>query len=103
MCNLQINSKCRRFKKEDNTVKKSICTSMLKLAEKIASEGGCINRIYNKDSIVYDRINNDLFIYKTHGANNIQLRIVYGYKLIGGEDFLYIVDYAVKKRMTKSI
>lgn len=101
MCTIKINSRCKQYKKEDKTTLKSIYSSLQRLSEKISSENSDINRIYNNDNIIYDRINDQIFIYKTHGINNIQLRLVYGYEENDNDAIIYLIDYAVKKKNDK--
>ena len=101
MCTIKINARCKQYKKEDKMTLKSIYSSLQRLSEKISSENSDINRIYNNDNIIYDRINDQIFIYKTHGINNIQLRLVYGYEKKGNESIIYLLDYAVKKKNDK--
>lgn len=98
---IKVNTKCKQYKKEDQMTKKSINMILEKLAYKIIAERKDINSIYNNDSIVYDRINDSIFIYKAHGANNIQLRIIYGFEMNNGDYILYLIDYVNKKKNDK--
>ena len=81
--------------------KKSINMILERLVNKILSEGKDINSIYNNDSIVYDRINDSIFVYKAHGVNNAQFRIVYGFEMNNGNPVLYMIDYVNKKKNDK--
>ena len=78
--------------------KKSINIILEKLALKILSVDKDINSIYNNDNIIYDRINNDIFVYKAHGVNNTQFRIVYGFEINNGNPVIYLIDYVNKKK-----
>lgn len=101
MCTIKINTKCKQYKKEDKMTQKSINSSLMRLSSKIAAEGGKVQAIFNTDSVVYDRINDQMYIYKAHGVNNIQLRIVYSYEKVNGESVVYLIDYTVKKSNDK--
>jgi len=101
MTSIRVNTKCKQYKKEDQMTKKSINTILEKLAHKIIAEGKEINSIYNNDSIVYDRINDSIFIYKAHGINNAQFRIIYGFEMNNGNPVLYLIDYVNKKKNDK--
>lgn len=101
MTSIRVNTKCKQYKKEDQMTKKSINMILERLANKILSEGKDINSIYNNDSIVYDRINDSIFVYKAHGVNNTQFRIVYGFEMNNGNPVLYMIDYVNKKKNDK--
>lgn len=98
---IKINSKCKQYKKENKTMQRSLCKSLEHLVDKIEAEGSNINKIYNNDSIIYDRINDHIFIFKTHGRDNTQLRIVYSFEYKHGDSILYLLDYANKKKNDK--
>lgn len=98
---IKINSKCKQYKKENRTVQRSLYKSLEHLVDKIEAEGSDINKIYNNDSIIYDRISDQVFIYKTHGRDNTQLRIVYSFEYKNGTSILYLLDYANKKKNDK--
>ena len=98
---IKISSKCKQYKKEDKTVQRSLYKSLEHLVDKIEAEGSDINKIYNNDSIIYDRISDQIFIYKTHGRDNTQLRIVYSFEYKNGTSVLYLLDYANKKKNDK--
>lgn len=98
---IKISSKCKQYKKENKTAQRSLCKSLEHLVDKIEAEGSNINKIYNNDSIIYDRINDHIFIFKTHGRDNTQLRIVYSFEHIHGDSILYLLDYANKKKNDK--
>ncbi len=57
-------------------------------------------KIYNDDKIKYDKHGDELFTYKCQKAN-VQLRILYGYKVIHNEPIFLVADYAVKKKNNK--
>ncbi|MBQ8540105.1 MAG: hypothetical protein IJ435_01390 [Clostridia bacterium] len=102
MTSIMINTKCKQYKKDDKATRRSINELAEKLIRKINSENcSDINEIFNNDSIVYDRLNNELFIFKGHGVNNTQIRMVYGYKSEGKDSVLYLVDYTSKKSNNK--
>ena len=98
MVSIRINTKCKQYKKEDQMTKKSINIILERLAHKILSEGKDINSIYNNDSIIYDRINDNIFVHKAHGVNNTQFRIVYGFEINNGNPVIYLIDYTNKKK-----
>lgn len=98
---IKINSKCKQYKKEDKAVRRALIRSLQQLGNRIEAEGVDINKIYNNDSIIYDRINDHIFIFKTHGADNTQLRIVYSFEYRHGDSVLYLIDYANKKKNDK--
>ena len=98
---IKINAKCKQYKKEDKTVQRSLYKALKHLVDKIEAQGSDLNKIYNNDSIIYDRINDQVFIYKTHGKDNTQLRCVYSYENKNGISVLYILDYTNKKRNDK--
>ena len=98
MVTIKINDKCKQYKKEDQMTKKSINMILERLAQKILSEGKDINSIYNKENIIYDRINDSIFLYKAHGINNAQFRIVYGFEIDNGIPVIYLIDYTNKKK-----
>lgn len=65
MTSIMINTKCKQYKKEDKATRKSINELAKKLIQKIDSENcSDINEIFNNDSIVYDRLNNELLFSK---------------------------------------
>ncbi len=97
MIKIMVNKKCKQYSKADSTTKRSIDTGLVKLSEKISSCGSNINCIFNTDSIVYDRINSEIFVYKCHGINNTQLRLIYGAKQKGNDLEIYLVDFVNKK------
>lgn len=102
MTSIMVNTKCKQYKKDDKATRKSINELAKKLIQKIDSENCAnVNEIFNNDSIVYDRLNNELFIFKGHGVNNTQIRMVYGYKSEGKDSVLYLVDYTSKKSNNK--
>lgn len=101
MCAIKINAKCKQYRKEDQLTQRSINSSLARLSLKIAAEGGNVQNIFNTDSVIYDRINDQIYIYKAHGVNNIQLRIVYAYEKINGEPIIYLIDYTIKKSNDK--
>ena len=102
MTTIKIDSKTnRRFTKESATLQRSLKKSLGNLIYKLDSEGNEPNKIYNNESIVYDRINDHIYIFKAHGTNNLQLRIVYGYEKMKKDSTLYFIDYAVKKKNNK--
>lgn len=82
------------FFKENSATQRKICTILKKLEEKLHNYDD-INKVFNDDSIVYDRINKEIFIYKSSGT--IQYRFVYGYY----EHKLYLIDYFMKKKNNK--
>lgn len=82
------------FFKEDTNTQRNICTILKKLEEKLHNYDD-VNKVFNDDSIVYDRINHEIFIYKSSG--NIQYRFVYGYQY----SQLYLIDYFSKKKNNK--
>lgn len=98
MISIKINDKCKQYKKEDQMTKKSINMILERLAQKILSEGKDINSIYNRENIIYDRINDSIFLYKAHGINNTQFRIVYGFEINNGNPVIYLIDYTNKKK-----
>ena len=101
MVSIKINTKCKQYKKEDQMTKKSINIILKRLINKILSEGKDINSIYNNRSIIYDRINDDILMYKAHGVNNAQFRIVYGIEINNENIILYMIDYVNKKKNNK--
>ena len=101
MNEIKVNTKCKQYKKEDKTTQKAINALLERLLMKINAEGKDVNGIYNNDSIIYDRINKSFFLYKAHGANNTQLRIVYAFERKGENSILYLIDYVVKKKNDK--
>ena len=98
---IKINTKCKLYKKEDQMTKKSINIILKKLVYKIIAERKDINSIYNNDSIIYDRINDNIFIYKAHGVNNLQFRIIYGFEINNNNYILYLIDYIIKNKNNK--
>ena len=88
---IKINTKCKLYKKEDQMTKKSINIILKKLVYKIIAERKDINSIYNNDSIIYDRINDNIFIYKAHGVNNLQFRIIYGFEINNNNKVIIIL------------
>lgn len=102
MTSIMINTKCKQYKKDDKATRKSINELAEKLIRKIDSENcSDVNDIFNNDAIVYDRLNSELFIFKGHGVNNTQIRMVYGYKSDENGAVLYLVDYTSKKSNNK--
>ena len=97
MC-VKVYEKCKPFKKADRSMQKCIYERLIRLEDKIVSTGYTdVNLIFSDDSITYDRISKDLFVYKTHGPNNQQIRVVYGYD---GSN-IYLVDFVNKKANNK--
>lgn len=96
-----INCKCD-YKKADSIMKKSICDNMSKLNEKLSTLGVVdVNRVFNNDAITYDRVNNQMFIYKGRGYNGIQLRIVYAAVYCNSGIEFYVIDYISKTKNNK--
>lgn len=100
MCKIKVNIRCKQFKKADKSTKKIICKSLIKLYRKIEANGNDVSKIYNNEDITHDRINKELYIYKTHGIDNTQLRLVYSYD--NPQDTIYLVDYVNKKQNNKN-
>ena len=100
MCTYMVNTKCKSFKKADKVIKQAIIGSLIRLSERLESNQKEINTIFNNDSIVYDRITDEIFIFKAR-SNKIQLRIVYACKLLGSEYTIYLIDYSLKKENNK--
>lgn len=98
---IMIYTKCKPWKKLDKRDKKSVITNLSKLAAKIESYNCDINRIFNADSITYDRINDSIFICKAHSADNKQLRVVYGIVRKENNDALCMIDFTFKKKNNK--
>ena len=97
MC-VKVYEKCKPFKKADRAMQKCIYERLIRLEDKIVSTGYTdVNLIFSDDSITYDRISDELYIYKTHGRDNQQIRIVYGYD---GSN-IYLVDFVNKKANNK--
>lgn len=96
-----INCKCD-YKKADSTMKKSIFDNMVRLNEKLSTlHITDINQVFNNDGITYDRINSQLYLYKGHGCNGIQLRIVYAAIHNDSGIEFYVVDYISKTKNNK--
>ena len=91
------------FFKESVEVRKAIIDSIYDLYTRIQlyqSQNIEFDKIYNDDKIKYDKNGNELFTYKCQKAN-VQLRILYGYKIIHKEPVFLIADYAIKKKNNK--
>ncbi len=96
-----INCKCD-YKKADSIMKKSICDNMSKLNEKLSTLGIVdVNQVFNNDAITYDRVNNQMFIYKGRGCNGLQLRIVYAAIYCDSGIEFYVIDYISKTKNNK--
>lgn len=101
MTKIMVNKKCKQYNKADSATKRSINANMKKLSDKFVSLNKDINSIFNNDSVIYDRINSELFVYKCHGINNTQLRIVYGVKRCNKDMTIYLIDFINKKSNDK--
>lgn len=101
MTKIMVNKKCKQYNKADLTTKKSIRSNIQKLSDKLLLLDKDVNNIFNNDSVIYDRINSEVFIYKCHGINNTQLRIVYGVKKHGDDIIIYLIDFVNKKSNDK--
>ena len=101
MAIIMINDKCKQYTKADSITKNSVKKSLEGLSKKLLTVNRDVNNIYNMDSIVYDRINSEMFMYKSHGMNNTQLRIVYSVKQVGADMVIYLVDFFNKKSNDK--
>lgn len=91
------------FFKESVEVRKAIIDSIYDLYTRIQlyqSQNIEFDKIYNDDKIKYDKHGNELFTYKCQKAN-VQLRILYVYKIIHKEPVFLIADYAIKKKNNK--
>lgn len=71
------------------------------LGRKIEAAGSDLSKACNNDSLIYDRINSEINIYKTHCRDNTQMRIVYGFDTEDGESVIYLIDYVNKKKNGK--
>ena len=91
-----VSKKCKDYFKL-NKYDQSIVREMLcGLADKISNFNNSINEIFNHDDIIYDRINNEIFIYKAR-YRTVQYRLVYGYI---NKD-VYLIDFVTKKKNNK--
>lgn len=91
------------FFKESVEVRKAIIDAMYDLYTRIQlyqSQNIEFDKIYNDDKIKYDKHGDELFTYKYQKAN-VQLRILYGYKIIHNNPIFLIADYAIKKKNNK--
>lgn len=91
------------FFKESVEVRKAIIDAMYDLYERIQlyqTQNIEFGKIYNDDKIKYDKHGDELFTYKCQKAN-VQLRILYGYKILHKEPVFLIADYAIKKKNNK--
>ncbi len=96
-----INSKCQ-YKKADSAMKMSLLKNILKLNEKLSTlDVKDMNRLFNLDSVIYDRVNNELFVYKGRGINNQQIRIVYSVVPKDSGFEIYLIEYISKKENNK--
>ncbi|MCC8161293.1 MAG: hypothetical protein LIO53_08345 [Oscillospiraceae bacterium] len=102
MMKIMVNKKCKQYNKADKATKKSIQANIRRLSEKLFLADKDVNNIYNNDSIIYDRINSEIFVYKCHGINNTQLRIVYGMKRVDKDIVIYLIDFVNKKSNDKA-
>ena len=81
------------FFKESVEVRKAIIDSIYDLYTRIQlyqSQNIEFDKIYNDDKIKYDKHGNELFTYKCQKAN-VQLRILYGYKIIHKEKYTHSI------------
>ena len=101
MTKIMVNKKCKQYIKADRATQRSISNNIYKLANMLFAYRGSINSIFNNDSIIYDRINSEIFMYKCHGVNNIQLRILYGVRQDGEDIIIYLIDFVCKTRNNK--
>lgn len=91
------------FFKESVEVRNAIVNAMYDLYTRIqlyANQNIEFDKIYNDDKIKYDKHGDELFTYKCQKAN-VQLRILYGYRVIHNEPVFLIADYAIKKKNNK--
>lgn len=99
MTTIKINTACKQYYKEDSSTRKNIITNLARLGERIENEGRDINTVFNNPTITYDRINDSIFLYKAHGKDNTQLRLLYSYT--SEENTVFLIDYCKKKKNDK--
>lgn len=99
MTTIKIDSKCnKQFRKEDSNNKKSIKNALASLIYKLQMQGKDLDKIYNNPAIIHDRINDQIYMFKFHGLNKTQFRILYGYEKRNKDSILYFIDYTSKKK-----
>ncbi len=102
MFRIMVNKKCKTYTKADHATKLSIYACLKKLANKLDEKGDDLKLIFNNDSIIYDRINSEIYVCKDHGFNGIQLRIVFGAIKTRDVFTVYFIDLYYKKQNNKS-
>lgn len=91
------------FFKESVEVRKAIIAAIYDLYTRIQlyqNQNIEFDKIYNDDKIKYDKHGDEFFTYKCQ-KSNVQLRVLYGYKVIHNEPTFLLADYAIKKKNNK--
>ena len=100
---LKIINLCeKKIKKESMDFQRNFIQSITELGRKIISKyeinGENFNNIFNDNSIKYDKHGNDFWVYKSHGKNNSQMRILYSCIQDSEYTYIFVIDYMEKRK-----
>ncbi len=90
------------FFKINSDLKKTILSAInivyIRIKE-YEKQGIPFNKIFNDEKLKYDK-HGEFFTYKT-SSHNVQLRILYTFLNVDGEDVIVLGDFALKKKNDK--
>lgn len=93
----------KAFFKEAIEVKNAIISAIYDLYDRInlyQHQGVEFCKIFNDERVKYDKHGDELFTYKCQ-KSNIQIRILYCYKVVNNVPVFIVVDYVIKKKNNK--